>query len=133
GVPIHGGGVRVAGEGVGGADEHGRSRAVAGQRVRRAAVAEREVRRGVPVASCHGAGPPLGAAALLRLLQRGSSAPIAEGPDAGGGLPGAAKVADAVSALTDVAGDVKNAGYDAPRNCSEVMADICPNARFHLL
>ena len=88
GGAVHGGGVdRAAGVGRGGG-EHGRAGAVPGQRVRRAAVAEREVRGRVHAGVRDGAGAAAWAGEVLRLLQRRAAAPVARLPDPGGRLPG---------------------------------------------
>src|SRR5690606_9032350 len=73
--------------GGGGGGEHGRTRPLPGQRVRRAAVADGEVRGHLLVAVRGGSAPAAGAGAVLPLLQRGAAAPGPGLPDAGGGLP----------------------------------------------
>ena len=60
----------------------------AGQRVRGAAVEEREIRGHLHSRLRDGAGAAPGAGAVLRLLQRRAAAPVAGLPDPGGGLPG---------------------------------------------
>ena len=88
GGAVHGGGVhRAAGVGRGGG-EHGRAGAGVGQRVRGAAVEEREIRGYLHSRLRGGAGAAPGAGPVLRLLQRRAASPVAGVPDPGGRLPG---------------------------------------------
>ena len=83
GGAVHGGGVRRMPGGGRGGGEHGRSGAGAGQRVRGAAVEEREIRSHLHPRLRDGAGVTPGPGPLLRLLQRRAAASVARLPDPG--------------------------------------------------
>src|SRR5581483_4526422 len=107
---VHGAGVdRAAGVG-GGGGEHGRSGPLPGQRLCGAAVADGQVRRHLPVALRGRAAVTAGAGALLRVLQRGASAPSPRLPDTGGRVSGG-------TSLKEVGG-VKGAFFFAPHSLS---------------
>ena len=93
GIAIHGGGLhRPIGEMRRG-DLHGRPRPSAGQRVRRTAVAEREVRGGVPEGLRRRLGSGAIAGPLLPVLLRAADPSGTGLPHAGGGVPAETKIA----------------------------------------
>jgi transposase-like protein len=88
GGAVHGGGVhRLPGGGRSGG-EHGRPGAGVGQRVRGAAVEEREIRGHLHSRLRGGAGAAPGAGPVLRLLQQRTSSSVAGISNPGGSLPG---------------------------------------------
>ena len=85
--PVHQLGVHPGPQGPRCEDQHGREGAVPRQHLRGAAVADGEVRRGVPESLRQRPGGPEGAGRLLPVLQR-AQAPSGPGlPDPGRGLP----------------------------------------------